>query len=155
MNLASVKERMLGFRLPLASVLFVLCISASCARVKVAESFQGVVLDAQSGEPLSHVVIQVRVMRVSSYDGTSQMTKFVYSTDANGRFSLPARKKIVDSVAERVEEIRYYDVIVFGKEGYEKREYRTDAEAGPFSWDNAERDKIVVRLKPASAASER
>jgi hypothetical protein len=135
--------RLASFFLPLVSA--ILCVS--CARVQIAESFRGVVVDAEKRTPLSQVAIQVFVMRVSTYDGTTQFAKDRYSTDVNGRFVLPARKKVVDSVAEHVEDVHYFEVIEFGKTGYEKREYRTDAEAGLFSWDNTDRGRLVIRLK--------
>jgi len=121
--------------------------AVSCTRVKIAESFFGTVVDAENGQPLPEVTIQVTVMRVSSFDGASQFRKYAYQSDAAGDFRLPARKKIVESVPEKVEEIQYFEVITFSKRGYAIREFRTDEEHGLFSADHEEPDKIVVRMK--------
>src|ERR1051326_1162722 len=120
---------------------------ASCARVQVSEAYKGTVLDAESGTPLANVGILVRVMRVTSYDGTSQFTKYTYTTNERGEFAIPARKKIVDSVTEHMEEMKYYEIIAFGKCGSVPQEFRTDDERGMFSWSNTQGQSIVVRLK--------
>ena len=110
-------------------------------------------MDADSGAPLTNATIQIAVMRVSSYDGTSELRRYTYASDEQGEFLLPARKKVVDSVTERMEEVRYFELIVFAKAGYRGMQYRTDAEDGPFSPTATEPKKIVVRLKKLETPS--
>jgi hypothetical protein len=136
----------LGFGISLLLFLFVALAAVSCTRVQVADAFKGTVVDADSGSPLPGAAVRVIVMRMSSYDGASQFQNYLYTADENGVFVMPARRKIVESIPNRIEEIYYYEVIQISKPGYEPRQFRTDSEGGLFS-ENAQRDKIVVRLK--------
>lgn len=125
----------------------------SCTSVPIADAYSGKVADAETGTPLSVVAIQVVVMRVSTYDGSSQFRKYRYTTNERGEFVLPARKKVVDTVTERVEEIRYYEIITFSKDGYAKQEFRTDDDEGLFSWSHAGRTDLLVRMKKQDVKS--
>lgn len=140
----------LGFQLGILPVMATLCF-VSCARVQVSDAYKGVVVDAENDSPLANVILLVRVMRVSSFDGTSQFATYTYRTNERGEFTIPARKKFVDSVTERMEEMHYFEFLAFGRSGYQTMEFRTDDERGTFSWSNPTDQPIVIRLKKVEA----
>lgn len=131
-------------KMPIVACL--LCVCWGCANVQITQVHKGVVVDADTGKPLSAVTVQVQVMRVSSFDGLSKFQTFTHITGEDGTFDLPMKKKVVDSVTERVEDIRYYEVIRFVKDGYHEREYRSDDDESPFRWRGAEQRNVVVKM---------
>src|ERR1051325_8087991 len=82
----------------------------SCSRVLLSQGYSGTVVDGESKTHLSGVWVEIAVTRVSSYDGPSVFRTDFYLTNERGQFFVPQRKKIVQSVQERSEDMRYVEV---------------------------------------------
>jgi hypothetical protein len=120
----------------------------ACARIQVAQGYSGQVVDASNRAGLSNVAIQVSVMRTSSFDGTKLLHTYNYKTNERGQFLLPARKKLVESVPEQQEEMVYFEMIRFAKQGYESLEIRTDEHPGAVALTDPSARNLVIPLKP-------
>lgn len=120
----------------------------SCTKLaKVTETHKGMVIDADSKRPIAQVKIEVTVMRESSYDGLTRFHTYEYATDNQGRFHLPARKKITDAMTQKMEDERFFEKIRFQKDGYGPREFSSDDEDSPFHWFGATERFVTVEMK--------
>lgn len=123
-------------------------LGGACTRLaKVTETHKGMVIDADSKQPIPRVKIEVIVMRESSYDGISRFHAYEYATDDHGRFHLPARKKVADAMTQKMEDERFFERIRFVKEGFGTREFSSDDDDSPFHWLGASERFVTVEMK--------